>query len=53
MNELKLEDVERLIGRIILGNYKLEEQYQAQLEMLTQELNTLKAAKDESIPHPS
>jgi hypothetical protein len=38
MQELKIEDVERIIGRIILGNYKLEEQYQNQIEMLTQEL---------------
>jgi hypothetical protein len=46
MQELKLEDVERLIGRIILSNYKMEEQYNAQIEMMQQQLQSMQPKQE-------
>ena len=42
MNELKIEDVERIIGRIILANYQNEQNMIAQLESMNQQLEAAK-----------
>jgi uncharacterized protein (UPF0335 family) len=46
MNQLTVEDIERLIGRIIISNYQMEQQYVAQLESLQQENKRLVAERD-------
>jgi len=46
MNQLTVEDIERLIGRIIISNYQMEQQYVAQLETLQQENKRLIAERD-------
>jgi ribosomal 50S subunit-associated protein YjgA (DUF615 family) len=46
MNQLTVEDIERLIGRIIISNYQMEQQYTAQLEALQQENKRLVAERD-------
>ena len=44
MNELKLEDLERLIGKIIIANHMNEQNMIAQIEYLQQENENLKKA---------
>jgi hypothetical protein len=46
MNQLTIEDMEKLIGRIIISNYQMEQQYVAQLETLQQENKRLVAERD-------
>jgi hypothetical protein len=49
MNQLTIEDIERLIGRIIISNYQMEQQYVAQLEALQQENKRLAAERGERV----
>jgi ssRNA-specific RNase YbeY (16S rRNA maturation enzyme) len=53
MNQLTLEDMEKLIGRIIISNYQMEQQATAQLEKLQQENQRLMAERQGAMTEAS
>jgi hypothetical protein len=50
MNQLTMEDVERMLGRLVMGQYQQEQQMAAYVKQLEEELAQYRESSDIASP---